>query len=264
MREGAGVMGYRSAGKLELLRAGKNGMLCLADDPAEAKFHVSCYADTMEPFMARGRALRASGTTGAKVDTARFAEVKAGKLKMPTQPAALYQIFADEYDAATGTVKNGRQLFVVYTPFATPETTGLSTTPSDSKPWLMLPGTPAMGRLLLLAAEGGGGADGLVGIGAGGVAADEDGAACGAVEHDLAEPHGVAAGVDEQAGLAGALGGEGPAHGVAAGCCGGVRIAHGGVELDEILGQKQLARAHRPALLLTAEVQCGEAGPVGQ
>ena len=142
MREGAGVMGYRSAGKLELLRAGKNGMLCLADDPAEAKFHVSCYADTMEPFMARGRALRASGTTGAKVDTARFAEVKAGKLKMPTQPAALYQIFADEYDAATGTVKNGRQLFVVYTPFATPETTGLSTTPSDSKPWLMLPGTP--------------------------------------------------------------------------------------------------------------------------
>lgn len=142
MRDGAGVMGYKSAGKLELLRASKNGMLCLADDPAEEKFHASCYADTMEPFMARGRELRASGTTGAKVDTARFAEVKSGKLKMPTLPAALYQVFADDFDAKTGAVKNGRQLFVVYVPYATPQSTGLSAAPSSSSPWLMLPGTP--------------------------------------------------------------------------------------------------------------------------
>ncbi|WP_053333976.1 hypothetical protein [Gemmatimonas phototrophica] len=142
MRDGAGVMGYRTPGKLELLRPAKNGMLCLADDPAEAAFHVSCYATSMEPFMARGRALRAEGVKGAQVDTVRFAEVKAGKLKMPTAPAALYQIFAKGYDAATGTVKEGENLFVVYVPFATEATTGLSTVPSDTKPWLMLPGTP--------------------------------------------------------------------------------------------------------------------------
>lgn len=144
MRDGAGVMGYRTAGKLELLRPVKNGMLCLADDPAEEQFHVSCYADTMEPFMLRGREIRAGGTTGAKVDTVRFGEVKAGKLKMPTQPAALYQIFGpkDAYDAKTNTVKGGRQLFVVYIPFATPQSTGLSTSPSDTQPWLMLAGTP--------------------------------------------------------------------------------------------------------------------------
>ncbi len=142
MRDGAGVMGYRTPGKLELLRPVRNGMLCLADDPAEEQFHVSCYADTMEPFMARGRALRAQGMKGAQVDTVRFAEVKGGKIKMPTAPAALYQIFAQSYDAATGTVKGGRTLFVVYVPFATAATTGLSTVPSDSKPWLMLPGTP--------------------------------------------------------------------------------------------------------------------------
>lgn len=142
MREGAGVMGYRTPGKLELLRPVKNGMLCLADDPAEEQFHVSCYADTMEPFMARGRSLRAQGVKGAQVDTVRFAEVKSGKIKMPAAPAALYQIFGKGYDAATGTVKEGRALFVVYVPFATPATTGLSTTPSDTKPWLMLPGTP--------------------------------------------------------------------------------------------------------------------------
>ncbi|MCA0375328.1 MAG: hypothetical protein LCH84_06645 [Gemmatimonadetes bacterium] len=142
LRDGAGVMGYRTAGKLEQLRPSKNGMLCLADDPAEAKFHPACYAETMEPFMARGRSLRAAGTTGANVDTVRFAEVKAGKIKMPTNPAALYQVFADSYDHATGTVKNGRQLFVVYIPFATSQTTGLSTVPSSTQPWLMLPGTP--------------------------------------------------------------------------------------------------------------------------
>jgi hypothetical protein len=142
MRDGAGVMGYRTAGKLELLRPVKNGMLCLADDPDEQQFHVSCYADSMEPFMARGRALRAQGVTGAQVDTVRFAEVKSGKLKMPTAPAALYQIFGKSYDATTGTVAGARALFVVYVPFATSATTGLSTVPSDSKPWLMLPGTP--------------------------------------------------------------------------------------------------------------------------
>jgi hypothetical protein len=59
MREGAGVLGYKTGAKLEVLRASKNGMLCLADDPAEANFHVSCYHDSMDPFMARGRALRA-------------------------------------------------------------------------------------------------------------------------------------------------------------------------------------------------------------
>lgn len=144
MRDGAGVMGYKTAGKLELLRPVKNGMLCLADDPAEDQFHVSCYADTMDPFMARGRSLREQGVKGTQVDTVRFAEVKSGKLKMPTKPAALYQIFGprDAYDAASNSVKGGRALFVVYIPFATAETTGLSTVPSDSKPWLMLPGTP--------------------------------------------------------------------------------------------------------------------------
>lgn len=144
MRDGAGVMGYRTAGKLEMLRPSKNGMLCLADDPSDKQFHVSCYHDSMEPFMARGRALRESGVKGAQVDTVRFAEVKSGKLKMPSAPASLYQLFGPDgdYDAATGTAAKSKPLFVVYIPFATEATTGLSTKPSDSKPWLMLPGTP--------------------------------------------------------------------------------------------------------------------------
>ncbi len=142
MRAGAGVMGYKTAGKLEVLRPVSNGMLCLSDDPAGKGFHVACYHESMDPFMARGRELRATGVTGAQVDTVRFAEVKAGKIKMPTAPASLYQIFAEAYDPATGALTKPDALFVVYIPFATEQSTGLSTVPSDSKPWLMLPGTP--------------------------------------------------------------------------------------------------------------------------
>ncbi|MEO7521262.1 MAG: hypothetical protein ABIW79_05545 [Gemmatimonas sp.] len=144
MQANAGVMGYRTPGKLEMLRPAKNDMLCLADDPADDQFHVSCYHTSMEPFMARGRALREGGTKGAQVDTARFAEVKSGKLKMPTAPASLYQIFGpkDAFDPATGTVSKSKALIVVYVPFATEATTGLSARPSETKPWLMFPGTP--------------------------------------------------------------------------------------------------------------------------
>jgi hypothetical protein len=144
MQANAGVMGYRTPGKLEMLRPAKNDMLCLADDPADDQFHVSCYHMSMEPFMARGRALREAGTKGGLVDTTRFAEVKSGKLKMPTAPASLYQIFGPKnaFNAATGTVSDSRALIVVYVPFATEATTGLSSTPSQTKPWLMFPGTP--------------------------------------------------------------------------------------------------------------------------
>lgn len=144
MRDGAGVMGYKAPGKLELLRPVKNGMLCLADDPADDRFHVACYADTIDPFMERGRELRRQGVTGAKVDTTRFAEIRSGKLKMPEKPAALYQITAPKnaYNVATKTITGGTSSMVVYVPFATGESTGLSTKPSTTSPWLMLPGTP--------------------------------------------------------------------------------------------------------------------------
>lgn len=144
-RDGAGVMGYRAqGGRLELLRPAKNGMLCLADDPGDDQFHVSCYHDSMDPFMARGRTLREAGTKGAQVDSVRFAEVRAGRIKMPSAPASLYQLFGPkgDFDAATGKASKSKALIVIYIPGATEASTGLSTKPSETKPWLMLPGTP--------------------------------------------------------------------------------------------------------------------------
>ena len=143
LKAGAAVLGYTAAGgKLVTLRAGKNDMICLAPEPAAKEFHSACYHKAMEPFMERGRSLRASGVKGAQVDTVRFAEVKSGKLKVPAQPSVLYQIFGGKFDEGTGKVTDGSALFITYIPFATTASTGLSSKPSDKSPWLMFPGTP--------------------------------------------------------------------------------------------------------------------------
>jgi hypothetical protein len=141
MRAGARVMGYGSDGKLSVVREGRV-MTCLADDPKVETFHVACYHESMEPFMARGRSLRAEGVTGAQVDSVRFREVASGRIKMPTLPAALYSLTGGVYDAQSGTVKGSRHLYVVYVPFATGSTVGLPEKPNGNQPWLMLPGTP--------------------------------------------------------------------------------------------------------------------------
>lgn len=142
MRAGATVLGYGADGKLTTLRKGTGQFNCLAPDPVREQFHVACYHKSMEAFMARGRALRASGTTGDKVDTVRFAEVKSGKLKMPTQPAALYTLTGGAYDASTKTAPGARPLYVIYIPFATEASTGITTKPAEGTPWIMFPGTP--------------------------------------------------------------------------------------------------------------------------
>ena len=141
-RASARVLGYGTDGKLTTLREGK-GMVCLARDPKAPRFHVACYHESMEPFMARGRELRAQGiTSAAEVDTIRFRDVRAGKLAVPTFPAALYSLTDGDFDPKTGTAPGARHLYVVYIPYATAENTGLSTKPNGNQPWIMFPGTP--------------------------------------------------------------------------------------------------------------------------
>lgn len=143
-RPSATVLGYAPDGKLVTLRKGTGALICLADDPKQEQFHVACYHRSLEPFMARGRALRAQGITGDRVDTVRFKEIAARKLAMPKGPAVLYTLTgpAGSYDAATNTAAKARPLFVVYIPYATPQTLGLSAKPVEGAPWVMYPGTP--------------------------------------------------------------------------------------------------------------------------
>jgi hypothetical protein len=145
LRDGAGVWGYSDGKKLVKLREGTNDMICLASNPDDAKqFHVACYHKLLEPFMARGRELRAQGVKGEQVDTVRFKEIKSGKLAMPQTPSALYTLTGPptSFDAATGKVTGAKWLYVVYIPGATEKSTGITEKPAPGVPWIMYPGTP--------------------------------------------------------------------------------------------------------------------------
>ena len=143
-RENATVMGYSPRGELVVLRKGTNEMICLADDPAQKGFSVACYQRDLDPFMARGRELKKEGKSSGDIFDIREEEVKAGRLKMPAMPATLYVYSAsdEDYNAATGEVKNGYLRYVIYIPYATAESTGLPLKPEyPGQPWIMNPGT---------------------------------------------------------------------------------------------------------------------------
>jgi hypothetical protein len=141
LRAGAAVLGYNDQGALVSLREGKNELICLASDPARKQFNVACYHRDLEPFMARGRELTAQKVMGAKRHEMRYQEIAEGKLKIPKEPRTLYVLTGTAFDAATGKVQDAYLRWVIYTPYATPESTGLSLKPSDGAPWLMYPGT---------------------------------------------------------------------------------------------------------------------------
>lgn len=143
-RDSAAVYGYSENKAWTLLRKGTNEMICLADDPDQPGFSVACYHRDLEPFMERGRELRRQGKKSAEIFAIREKEVKAGKLRMPSAPAALYVLTCskDNYNDTTGAVKDTYLRYVVYTPYATPESTGLPVKPeAPGMPWLMHPGT---------------------------------------------------------------------------------------------------------------------------
>jgi hypothetical protein len=141
LREGAAVIGWDSKGARARIREGKNEMVCLATDPAKTAFNVACYHKDLEPFMARGRELVAQGVTGQKRTDVRFKEIEEGKLVMPKEPRTLYVLTGTSYDASTAKVQDSYLRWVIYVPYATPQSTGLSTKGSDNAPWLMAPGT---------------------------------------------------------------------------------------------------------------------------
>jgi hypothetical protein len=138
-RDAATVLGYDSAGALTILRKGTNNFICLADDPKQTGFSVACYPQELEPFMARGRELTAQGKV-AEVFKIREEEVKSGKLHMPDK--SILNVTTGTVDERTGEVTDLYTRYVIYIPFATPESTGIPLTPiSDGAPWMMNPGT---------------------------------------------------------------------------------------------------------------------------
>jgi hypothetical protein len=140
-RAGAGVLGFDSDGKLVTLRQAENDMLCLADSPGDDRFSVACYHESLDPYMARGRELSAQGVEGKERNDLRWQEIADGKLDMPREPRTLYVLSGSGYDATGDVVNEAYLRWVIYMPFATTESTGLSAKPAEGAPWLMFPGT---------------------------------------------------------------------------------------------------------------------------
>ena len=141
-QDGAKVLGWNSDGSVTILREGANDLVCLSDRPGDERFQAVCYHQSLEPFMARGRELRAQGVEDTL--TPRHDEVDSGKLEMPRTPTVLYNMNGpvDAFNPETGTVEGASWLWVIYTPYATVESTGLPLTEqAPGGPWIMRPGT---------------------------------------------------------------------------------------------------------------------------
>jgi len=142
-RAGAKVIGYNMAGEFVTFREGTNEFIVLVDDPKKDGFNAACYHKGLEPFMARGRALRAEGKNMQEIFAIRGAEMKSGKLNIPTG-ATLHIYYGNntQYDPETSMVDGACFRYVVYMPWATSASTGLPKSPiAPNHPWIMNPGT---------------------------------------------------------------------------------------------------------------------------
>ncbi|WP_179319469.1 hypothetical protein [Winogradskyella helgolandensis] len=142
-RSGCKVIGYNMAGEFVTLKEGDNEFIVLADDPNKNGFSAACYHKDLEPFMARGRALKAEGKKHQEIFDIREEEMKAGKFNI-TSGATLH-IYSGpkaEYDPETAKVDGAKLRYVVYLPWATSASTGLPEAPvASNHPWIMNPGT---------------------------------------------------------------------------------------------------------------------------
>ncbi|WP_424964298.1 hypothetical protein [Ekhidna sp.] len=139
-RTEATIMGFNKDGELVTLKEGTNDFICIADDPNKEGFSVAAYHKRLEPFMARGRELKAEGLDFKQVFDKREEEVKAGTLEMPDK-ATLYVTTGDPNEE-TGEIDNLYTRYVIYIPYATEESTGMPLSPpAPGAPWIMDPGT---------------------------------------------------------------------------------------------------------------------------
>jgi len=132
MREGTTVIGYDESGERTVLKKGSNDMICWADEPdsldAVGAFYVVCFPSSLEPYQNRRRELSGRADRNSIID----AEVESGKLPFP-KLAIRYTLRGASADMAV-------PLAVMYLPYATGESTGLSTEPDNHRVWLMYPG----------------------------------------------------------------------------------------------------------------------------
>lgn len=142
-RADAKVYGYDTNNEFITLREGEGNFVCIADNPQKDGFQVVAYHTSLEPYMARGRALAFEGKNRTEKEKVRSSEAKSGVLVMPENPATLHLYYGKNgfFNTVTDSIENAKYRYVVYIPYATQKSTGLSLIPNEgSHPWLMFPG----------------------------------------------------------------------------------------------------------------------------
>lgn len=134
LREDATVYGYDADNQLVQLREGRGDITCRADDPTVRSFIIECYPAALADYVDRSQALRKEGAdTPARLKTL-TAEVAAGAITIPAG--------AVEYTRTGNSARLSENAVILFLPNATAESTGLSTLPSATYPFLASPGTP--------------------------------------------------------------------------------------------------------------------------
>jgi hypothetical protein len=154
MHAGAAVQGYDASGEWVTLREGTKDLVCMAPNRAAEDLEVSCHHAGLEPYFARGRELLAQGITGQDRTVARWEEFTAGTLPIP-HGSVNYILTGTDFDAETGAFEGAYLRWTIYTPNATPETSGISAVFNEGGPWLMFPGTPGS-HIMITPPRGGG------------------------------------------------------------------------------------------------------------
>lgn len=154
LRESATVQGWNEEGEFVVLREGAGELICMAPDPAREEFEVSCHHEDLEDYFQMGRDLHAQGITGQERLQARWDAYTAGEIDIPTGTVN-HILTGSGFNPATGEVTDPYLRSTVYTPGATPESTGIGIQPAADAPWLMFPGTPGS-HIMITPPRGGG------------------------------------------------------------------------------------------------------------
>ena len=123
LRPGATIVRLNTSLRPEVLRQGKNGIVCIADRPDDDVFDVRCYRDTFIPVVYRAFQL------GYQVDGEKVAsEIKSGKLKLSNEPTAGYRCLGPiaGYDASRESINSQIECWQsIHFPFRTAAELGL-------------------------------------------------------------------------------------------------------------------------------------------
>ena len=138
LREGATVIDRPDE---SVRRRGSNGLTCLTDVPGNAGLSVQCHPSIIEPYLRRGRELSAEGIRGTELRSILAAEVRTGRLYLPT--GAMIRNLSGTINVETGVPDSVRVWSEFLVPFASTIDLGIPDTDQGLDPWMMRPGDVA-------------------------------------------------------------------------------------------------------------------------